>query len=253
MKNFIFLLCIFLILFGTYTGIRGSSASSTKVFNLVALGDSITHGIGDPAKKGYIGGVKVKLEDIQNTPVNVSNFAIPRYSSDKVIEQLQDKKTNAQIEKANYIILYIGTNDFRQSANHQFYPLDVKKVNEGKGKFKTNLYKILEHIRIKNSAAPIFVLGLYHPYVEYPNQQEILNTIENWNDEIDNVAVDFEKTYYVPTLDLFQDKPKSTYFSDSLHPNPAGYQLIADRVSEKVVKELSFKNHPIRKHSGRKL
>ena len=240
MKNFIFLLCIILILLGTYTGIRGSSAS-TKAINLVAFGDSITHGIGDPAKKGYIEGVKVKLEDMQNTPVNVSNFAIPRYSSDKVIEQLQDKKINVQIEKANYIILYIGTNDFRKSANHQFYPLDVKKVNRGKVKFKTNLYKILEHLRLENSAAPIFVLGLYQPYVEYPNQQEILNTIENWNNEVENVAGNIEKTYYIPTLDLFQDKPKSTYFSDSLHPNPAGYQLIADRVSENVLKELSFK------------
>jgi lysophospholipase L1-like esterase len=233
MKNIIFLLSIILILFGTYTGLSGSSAS-TKVINLVALGDSITHGIGDPAKKGYIEGVKVKLEDIQNTPVKVSNFAIPRYSSDKVIEQLQDKKINAQIEKANYIILYIGTNDFRKSANHQFYPLDVKRVNEGKGKFITNLYKILEHLREENSAAPIFVLGLYQPYVEYPNQQEILSMIKLWNNEILNVVGDYEQTYFVPTLDLFQNKPKSTYFSDSLHPNPAGYQLIAERLSEIV-------------------
>jgi lysophospholipase L1-like esterase len=108
MKNNIFLFCLILILFGTYTGIQGSSAS-TKVINLVALGDSITHGIGDPAKKGYIEGVKVKLQEKQKTPVKVSNFAIPRYSTDKILEQLQDKKINTQIKKAHYIILYIGT------------------------------------------------------------------------------------------------------------------------------------------------
>lgn len=51
MKNYFFLFCIILILFGTYSGVRGSSAS-TKVINLVALGDSITHGVGDPEKKG---------------------------------------------------------------------------------------------------------------------------------------------------------------------------------------------------------
>jgi lysophospholipase L1-like esterase len=239
MKNYFFVFCIILILFGTYTGIRGSSAS-TKVINLVALGDSITHGIGDPAKKGYIEGVKVKLQETQKTPVKLSNYAIPRYSADQVLEQLQDKTINAQIKKANYIILYIGTNDFRKSANHQFNPLEVKKINEGKAIFTTNLNKILENIRNNNPGAPIFVLGLYQPYVEYSNRNKILSTIKDWNDGMIQVAGNFDRTYFVPTLDLFQDKPKSTYFSDSLHPNPAGYQLIADRLSKKIVKELSF-------------
>lgn len=239
MKNYIFLFCIILILFGTYTGIRGSS--ETKTINLVALGDSITHGVGDPEKKGYIDGVKVKLEETQNTSVKVTNFAIPRYSTDKVLEQLQDKKINAKIKKASYIILYIGTNDFRKSANHQFNPLDVKKVNEGKVTFTANLNKILDNIRRDNPRAPIFVLGLYQPYVEYSNHKEILSTIKGWNNEIVKVAGNFDSTYFVATLDLFQDKSKSTYFSDSLHPNPAGYKLIANRLTETVLKEISFK------------
>ncbi|MDF2788776.1 MAG: hypothetical protein K0S80_1874 [Neobacillus sp.] len=239
MKNYIILFCIVLVLAGTYTGIRSSSAS-TKVINLVAIGDSITHGVGDPEKKGYIEGVKVKLEEKLRAPVKVSNFAIPRYSTDKVLVQMRDKKITAQIKKANYIILYIGTNDFRKSANYQFNPLDVKQINKGKVTFTTNLYNIIENIKKDNSVAPIFVLGLYQPYVEYSNQEEILNTIKLWNDEIVKVADHFEHTYFVPALDLFQDKPKGSYFSDSLHPNPAGYQLITDRLSEKIVKELSL-------------
>ncbi|MDR7077022.1 lysophospholipase L1-like esterase [Neobacillus niacini] len=240
MKNYFFLFCIIFILFGTYTSIQGSSAR-TEVINLVALGDSITHGTGDPAKKGYIEGVKVNLEKVMNTPIQVSNFAVPRYTTEKILEQQLDKKINKQLKKADYIILYVGTNDFRKSADYQFSPLNRNKINRGKVSFTTNLYKILENVRKENSAAPIFVLGLYQPYVEYKNHPEVQKIIEEWNVEIVKVTGEFSQTTFVPTLDLFQNKPKEMYFSDSLHPNPAGYQLIADRLYEKVLKESSTK------------
>lgn len=234
MKNIFFLFCIILVLLGTYSCIHYSSAG-TKVINLAALGDSITHGTGDPSKKGYIERFRVEFEKNKSIPVQVSNFAIPRYTTENILEQLQDAKIQKQIKKANSIILYIGTNDFRQSAGYNFHQLNVKKINDGKIKFSANLHRILEIIRTDNPAAPIIVLGLYHPYVEYQNQQEILKFTEQWNSEIVVVIGDFDQTFFVPTLDLFKNKPKEIYFSDSLHPNPAGYQLIADRLLEKVI------------------
>jgi lysophospholipase L1-like esterase len=234
MKRTFFLFCIIFILFGAYTWIHRSSAS-TKVVNLTALGDSITYGSGDPSKMGYIERVKVELEEQKGIPVQVSNFAIPKYSTENILEQLQDGKIKRHVKNANYIILYIGTNDFRKSAGYKFDQLNVKKINEGEVKFSANLHKILEYIRSENSVAPIIVLGLYHPYVEYQNHQKILELIEHWNHEIVNVMGDFDQTIFVPTLDLFKNKPKEKYFSDSLHPNPAGYQLISNRLLIEVI------------------
>lgn len=151
------------------------------------------------------------------------------------MDQLQDRKIKKQIKKAHYIILYIGTNDFRKSARYKFNQLNVKKINEGELKFSANLHKILVNLRNENSAAPIIVLGLYHPYVEYPNQQEILTFIELWNSAMVDVIGVVDQTFFVPTLDLYKNKPKNIYFSDSLHPNPSGYQLIADRLLKKVI------------------
>jgi lysophospholipase L1-like esterase len=37
---------------------------------------------------------------------------------------------------------------------------------------------------------------------------------------------------FIPINDLFKDKKKTKYFSDKLHPNEKGYQLIANRVLE---------------------
>ena len=50
MKNKMILFCFILLLVSTYTYIQSSSAS-LKEINLVALGDSITHGTGDPSGK----------------------------------------------------------------------------------------------------------------------------------------------------------------------------------------------------------
>jgi lysophospholipase L1-like esterase len=232
MKNNIFL--FILVLIGTFTCFHYSSAG-TREINLTALGDSITYGTGDPSKKGYIERFRVEFEENKRIPVQVSNFAIPRYTTENILRQMQDRIIQMQIKKADYIILYIGTNDFRKSAGYKFNHLNVKKINDGELKFSVNLLQILQKIRTENPDAPIILLGLYHPYVEYQNQQDILQLIEQWNDEIVDVIGDFDQTYFVPTLDLFKNKPKNIYFSDTLHPNPAGYQLIADRLLEKVI------------------
>lgn len=222
---------VLLILFAMNIG----CSASEKEINLVAIGDSLTHGTGDPDKKGYIERVRVSLAEKKGIPVHLDNYAVPGYTTENILQQLKNRKMRRQIQKAHYLTLYIGTNDFRKSAEYQFQPLDLKKMKEGKTEFSANLHEILEKIRDENSDAPILVLGLYHPYVEYSNEQEIVEVIEAWNHEIVRVATDFEKTYFVPTLDLFVDRTKKQYFSDSLHPNPAGYELMAERVLDEFI------------------
>jgi lysophospholipase L1-like esterase len=222
MKKILVLLLLFTMNLGC--------TSSSKDINLVAIGDSLTYGTGDPEKKGYIERVRVGLEEEEGVPVHLVNYAVPGYTTANLLKQLKNRKMRQQIKRANAIILYIGTNDFRKSAQYVFQPLDFKKMNEGEAKFSSNLHQILKKIRAENSRAPILVLGLYHPYVEFSNEREIREVVEGWNAEIAAVAQDFDETYFVSTLDLFEDKAKQQYFSDSLHPNAAGYELIAERV-----------------------
>jgi lysophospholipase L1-like esterase len=227
MKKIIVLLLLFSINLGC-------SATENDI-KLVAIGDSLTHGTGDPSKKGYMERVRAGLADKEEVAVHLKNYAIPGYTTEDLLNQLKNKKMRQQVKKADYLILFIGTNDFRKSAEYVFQPLDFKKMSEGKAKFSSNLHQILKKIRVENSQAPILVLGLYHPYVEYSNEQEIRGVIEGWNHEIKMVTEGFDATYFVPILDLFVDKAKKQYFSDSLHPNAAGYELMAERVLEHFI------------------
>ncbi len=73
--------------------IIGMSGSSVKRnIAIVALGDSITYGTGDPLKKGYIGRFNERFERLKGTPLHIYNCGIPGYTTGNLLEQLKNKK-----------------------------------------------------------------------------------------------------------------------------------------------------------------
>lgn len=231
MKNYFFFIILITIVFGTYSW----SMSASREINVVALGDSITYGTGDTKKMGYVERVKNQLEEKEGLPVFVKNYGVPRLTSENILEKLEDTKIQDDVRKANYIFLYIGTNDFRKWIKPTGNKLLTNNMMKGKTLFSDNLQKILGELRSENSLAQIYVFGLYHPYIEFENQHEILDIIELWNHEMVNATNLFKDTYFVPTLDLFQNKSKMEYFQDKLHPNADGYEAIADRAMERII------------------
>jgi lysophospholipase L1-like esterase len=212
-----------------------SSTADSDPLKIVALGDSITYGLGDPLKKGYVGRFKDRYEGYKGSRVEVANFGIPRYTTNNLIELLKYERIRREINECDYIILYIGTNDFRRCASYQFDRLDLKKMDAGKEKFSKNLQRIFAKIRKENPSAPIIVMGLYHPYTDLKKGKQIRRVINGWNREIVRVAAHYEPVTYVATMDLFLNKPKKTCFSDSLHLNAYGYELVAERLFQKFV------------------
>lgn len=226
MKKYIFIFCILGVVFGTYSFVD----SASKSLRIVAIGDSITYGTGDPGKLGYVSRLQTDLEETLNVSIKVINFAVPKYTTEDILKQLKDEDMRKKIRKADRLILFVGTNDFRKSASYQFEPLNVRGITNGKGIYQDNLKQILEILRKENNSAPIMVLGLFQPYVEFENNHAIQEVIEDWNRGIESVIQKFEYAYFVPTIDLFIGKQKEAYFSDSIHPNPNGYKLIAERI-----------------------
>lgn len=234
MKKYYFIIAIMLLIVALYTCRNIYSAGSNRI-QLTAIGDSITYGTGDPEQKGYIGRVKELLQEQKGLVVELHNYGIPGYTTEQILQQLQDRKIRHHVKKADYIILYAGTNDFRKSASYTFNSLNIQQMKAGKKQYSLNLRHILTNVREENASAPILVLGLYHPYSEYQNEEEILDMIQQWNQVIASCAADYERTYYVPVLDLYSNQPKKDYFSDKIHLNPAGYQLMAERVYHKLI------------------
>jgi lysophospholipase L1-like esterase len=138
------------------------------------------------------------------------------------------------LKEADMFIVYIGTNDLLKSNGGDLYPLHHENLVEAKDVYEDKLNGILETMETANNDAPIILLGLYNPY---PDGDKIEKYIDHWNESIQKTAEQDENITYISTNELFKGKNKKQYFSDSLHPNGKGYELIAD----KILNEYSFK------------
>jgi lysophospholipase L1-like esterase len=196
---------------------------------VVAFGDSLTYGFGDEKGAGYVDTLETKLNKHRKAEYNFNNEAIYGLESSGILKQLSDITVSRKLEDADYFILFIGTNDLINSNGGNLKNIKMDKIEKGQEVYKQNLDGIIDILKQNNKDAPILVLGLYNPYPESEQIERILN---NWNQGIMNTIKDEEGISYIPTNDLFKGKAKRDYFSDTLHLNDKGYDLIADRILE---------------------
>jgi lysophospholipase L1-like esterase len=208
--------------------ILGWAHYQSKEHTIAAFGDSLTYGYGDKGEEGYVDKVETVLnEKYEKGAVDILNYGIVGQESSGVLRQLKDPEVRKEVDEADSIIVFIGTNDFINSNGENLDTLHEKNINEGKAEYQRNLTSILDIIRSENELAPIHLIGLYNPY---PKNQEIEGYIDQWNKLNVEMMAEFKGINFIPLNEVFKDKSKKTYFSDSLHPNEAGYKLISTKV-----------------------
>ena len=126
MRKFaISLITILLIGIGAFYGIKTwenqkndlnqpqKSVQKVSHINLVALGDSLTEGVGDEKNmKGYSGRIAKKIRAQYNVSVTVSNFGKAGDRSDQIKKRLDtQQKFQKRLQKANVIVMTSGGND----------------------------------------------------------------------------------------------------------------------------------------------
>lgn len=199
---------------------------------MVALGDSLTHGVGDQSGGGYADNLQKVLTDNQHDTVTVHNYGIPGQQTDGLLEQVKDSEVRERINKADYLILFIGTNDLIKHNGGDLTQINEDHIQQGKEDYSKNLEEILSIIREENADVPVLFLGLFNPY---PDNEEIEQVVINWNETSQNIIGDDDRIKFISTNDLFKEK-STKYFSDALHPNKHGYDLI----TKKIIKEYDF-------------
>ena len=202
---------------------------------IIALGDSLTYGIGDEKEQGYIGQLRKKLNQQSEYIFTIRNFGIPGQESSDLLKQLNSINVNETFNEANLVIVYIGTNDLRMATGGNFQNISKETIAEKKEIYTRNMEKILPVIREFNPSAPILVVGLYNPFQQ---SNQLNDIVSDWDESIQLITKHHENTHFIPTNDLLKDKNKEDYFSDALHLNHKGYDLIADRIGTYMEEKL---------------
>lgn len=208
---------------------------------LVGIGDSLTEGVGDPLKEGYIGITKDELERKYNINVAMDNYAKKGLRSDQLLKKLKKQEITHALADADMIFMTIGGNDMMQVFQKHFFHLNVDLFEKQSETFADNLREIMTIIRAENAEAPIFVIGLFNPYMVYFSEiVEINKVIQIWNQKTEAVLDEYSQSYFVPTDFLFSDDEELLLHEDYFHPNRQGYELMAEELMNSIENELHF-------------
>ena len=232
------------------------SQRQVKTLYYVAIGDSLTEGVGDATSQG--GFVPLLAQNIQNgsnVSVDFQNFGHAGDTSTQIYEKIKQKQIQSALKEADFITLTVGGNDVmkvvRDNASH-LSDLTVSDFTKPSQSYQKQIQMIFDNIRKVNKKAHIYVLGIYNPfYLNFPQITALQEIIDNWNKATEKVVQEQENISFVPINDLLykgidgkqgisETESDSANVSNDLlftgdhfHPNNIGYQIMANAVFEK--------------------
>lgn len=213
------------------TNAEPKNGLANRSIHLLGLGDSLTQGVGDPLRKGYIGILQDRLETKYGMNVTITNESKKGLTSKGLLKKVKKKRVRREIRNADLIFITIGGNDIVNVFQNHFFQLDVLLFEKESRTFAHRLTEILSIIRRENESAPIFMIGLFNPFMEtFSEVGEINEIIHEWDEQAITVLNDFDNTYFVSVESIFVNGNRQLLHDDHFHPNQKGYEKIADTV-----------------------
>jgi len=197
-------------------------------YRILALGDSLTRGRGDPAGGGYAGDVARELGRT-HPRIHLDNLGIDGLETAGLIEMIGQPNVRRLAGAADLVLLSIGGNDLSHAIGERRAGEVPGAVASARERARENLGKILLDLRRENSRAAIRVLTLYDPFFASSAGADV---VIDWNAMISRRAVG-AGALPIPLFDLFEGHPERLA-SDHFHPNARGYGLIARRVLDSL-------------------
>lgn len=272
LRSLVGFLLLFLLFIGLFIFIVPSNHRSSKIADkirfvkkekvtYVAIGDSLTQGVGDSSKQGgFVPVLSQALESDFNWQVTSRNYGIAGNTSNQILQRIQEKKDiKRDLKKAKMMTLTVGGNDVIHVIKDNITNLNVNTFSKPAVEYQKRLRHIIELARKDNKTLPIYIVGIYNPfYLNFPEMTEMQTIVDNWNQSTEDVCKEYDNVYFVPVNDLLykgidgkggvtssHETSQSTKSSqgslndalfedDHFHPNNTGYQIMSDAILKRI-------------------
>ncbi|HFI0121439.1 TPA: SGNH/GDSL hydrolase family protein [Streptococcus suis] len=221
-------------------------------FRYVALGDSLTEGVGDTTGQG--GFVPLLAQSLTNDygyEVDYKNFGVSGNTSNQILKRMkEDGELISYLKTADLLTLTVGGNDLRKAIIKNIANLKVSTFDKPAKDYGKRLDTIIKTARKNNQNLPIYVVGIYNPlYLNFPELTEMQTIVDNWNTMTEQITEKSQHVYFVPINDLLykglegeagisQNGSQVTnnllYEEDSFHPNNTGYEIMKKAILERM-------------------
>ena len=229
------------------------SALTQKRLNYVAIGDSLTEGVGDQTNQGgFIPLLSNAISEISDVNVVSQNFGVAGNTSTQIYKRMtKEKKIQSAIKKADVITITVGGNDVMKVIRTQLTNLTENSFEKPAQTYQKQVTEIFNFIRDNNPNAQVYVLGIYNPfYLNFPDITEMQDIINHWNQTTQETIAQQKQMYFVPINDLLYQGVNGSkgvttsdgevqtitnnalFEEDHFHPNNIGYQIMSDAVAE---------------------
>ncbi|RSL30279.1 hypothetical protein D7Z54_26545 [Salibacterium salarium] len=216
--------------------------SSHADLNMVAIGDSLTQGVGDSSDNGgYVGILEKSMENnVPDSSFHIKNYGKRGNRTVQLLDRLDNPNISASLEKADTILVTIGANDIMRILKSNVTDLTYEDFTAESDDYEDTLEEIFQTIREKNEEASIYLIGIYNPFNMYfSNIPELDQIITDWNNIGRDVVEQNDNATFIPIYDLFQHVDESFYSDDNFHPSQRGYASIANRILDYIEPEES--------------
>ncbi|WP_245622810.1 GDSL-type esterase/lipase family protein [Lysinibacillus contaminans] len=223
-----------------------------KQLHYLALGDSLTEGVGDEySQDGYVGRLAGTLQTWSSiSEVEIDNRGKRGRRSDQLLKLLEKGHYDEELQQAQFISMTMGGNDVMKVVKKDVFNLKRNAFDAELLAYEERYSKIIASIREKNPTVPLLLIGFYNPFSIVTQEANEFDTIiTEWNRMIENIASKDTNACYVSVEDLFDSNEELVYHTDFFHPNAKGYDKMTERIvasmelcdmEQKIKQEIGF-------------